>query len=126
MAQGMQLTDRAASALADAQELAQQYAHSQITPVHLAVSLLDPPPDLSKDQQTPAGHDSHSSASAPLFKQVVDRAHGDPQALDRALKKALVRLPAQDPPPENVSPAPSFLKVLRNANDLSKTQKDSY
>ncbi|KAF2104581.1 heat shock protein [Rhizodiscina lignyota] len=125
MTSGMQFTDRAASALSDAQELAVQYAHSQITPVHLAVSLLDPPPDLSKDQQTTT-HDSHAASSAPLFKQVVERAHGDPQALDRALKKALVRLPAQDPPPESVSAAPSFLKVLRNANDLSKTQKDSY
>src|ERR1700761_5846119 len=126
MAQGMQLTDRAASALADAQELAQQYAPPQVTPVHLAVSLLDPPPDLSKDQQTPAGHASHAAASAPLFKQVVERAHGDPQNFDRALKKALVRLPSQDPPPETVPVSPQLSKVLRAANDLQKTQKDSF
>ncbi|KAK3105450.1 Heat shock protein hsp98, partial [Teratosphaeriaceae sp. CCFEE 6253] len=78
------------------------------------------------DQQTKSGHDSHSSGSAPLFRQVVERAHGDPQLLDRALKKALVRLPTQDPPPEQVSVAPGFSKVLRAANDLSKTQKDTY
>ncbi|KAF2726053.1 hsp98-like protein [Polychaeton citri CBS 116435] len=125
MSSGMQFTDRATQALSDAQDLAQQYSHSQMLPIHLAVSLLDPPPDLSKDQQN-TGHDSHASASAPLFKQVVDRAHGDPQLLDRSLKKALVRLPAQDPPPDHVSVAPSFSKVLRAANDLSKTQKDSY
>ena len=46
--------------------------------------------------------------------------------LDRAMKKALVRLPSQDPPPEHVSISPQFSKVLRNANELSKTQKDSY
>jgi len=125
MASGMQFTDRASKALGDASELAQQYAHSQLLPLHLAVSLLDPPPDLSKDQQAKT-HESHAQASAPLFKQVVERAHGDPQALDRALKKALVRLPSQDPPPENVSLSPSFSKVLRAANELSKTQKDSY
>ena len=125
MASGMNFTDRAQKALADAHELAQQYSHSQILPLHLAVSLLDPPLDESKDQQQ-ATNASHTSGSSPLFRQVVDRAHGDPQALDRAMKKALVRLPSQDPPPEHVSISPQFSKVLRNANELSKTQKDSY
>ncbi|KAK0280255.1 Heat shock protein hsp98 [Friedmanniomyces endolithicus] len=126
MASGMQFTDKASTALGDAQELAQQYAHSQMLPIHLGVSLIDPPPDQSKDQQTNHAHASHSASSVPLFKQVVERAHGDPQLFDRALKKALVRLPSQDPPPEQVSVSPSFTKILRAANDLSKTQKDTY
>ena len=125
MASNMNFTDRAQKALADAHELAQQYSHSQILPLHLAVSLLDPPIDESKDQQQ-AMNASHTSSSTPLFRQVVDRAHGDPQALDRNMKKALVRLPSQDPPPEHVSISPQFSKVLRNASELSKTQKDSY
>lgn len=126
MTSGMQFTDRAQKALVDANELATSYAHSQMMPLHLAVSLVDPPPDLSKDQQTPAGHSSHADASKPLFKQVVERAHGDAQTFDRSLKKALVRLPSQDPPPEQVSISPALSKVLRGANDLSKTQKDSF
>ncbi|MCJ1258187.1 Heat shock protein hsp98 [Lignoscripta atroalba] len=121
----MQFTDRAQKALGDAHELAQQYSHSQILPLHLAVSLLDPPVDESKDQQTTVNA-SHSGSAAPLFRQVVERAHGDPQLLDRAMKKALVRLPSQDPPPEHVSISPQFSKVLRAANELQKTQKDSY
>ncbi len=125
MTSGMQFTDRGQKALADAHELAQQYAHSQILPLHLAVSLLDPPIDESKDQQETMNA-SHSGSSAPLFKQVVERAHGDPQMLDRAMKKALVRLPSQDPPPENVSISPQFSKVLRAASELQKTQKDSF
>ncbi|KAI9701278.1 MAG: Heat shock protein hsp98 [Candelina mexicana] len=125
MTSGMNFTDRASKSLADAHELATQYAHSQILPLHLAVSLLDPPEDQSKDQQT-AANASHTSASLPLFRQVVDRAHGDPQLLDRSMKKALVRLPSQDPPPENVSISPQFSKILRSANDLQKTQKDSF
>ena len=125
MTTGMQFTDRAQKALSDAHELATQYSHSQILPLHLAVSLLDPPIDESKDQQTKVNA-SHASSSAPLFKQVVDRAHGDPQLLDRAMKKALVRLPSQDPPPEHVSISPPFSKVLRAANELQKTQKDSF
>ena len=125
MTSGMQFTDRASKALKDAHELAEQYAHSQILPLHLAISLLDPPADESKDQQTTVNA-SHGSTSAPLFRQVVERAHGDPQLLDRAMKKAVVRLPSQDPPPENVSISPQFAKVLRSAAELQKTQKDSF
>lgn len=117
----MEFTDRGKKALEDAMELAEQYAHSQLLPVHLAVSLLDPPPDQSKDQQNAPPGSNNS-----LFRQVIERAHGDPQLLDRALKKSLVRLPSQDPPPENVSMAPSFSAVLRKAQELQKTQKDTY
>lgn len=121
MTSRMEFTDRGKKALEDAMALAEQYAHSQLLPVHLAVSLLDPPPDQSKDQQNAPPGSNNS-----LFRQVVERAHGDPQLLDRSLKKLLVRLPSQDPPPENVSMAPSFSAVLRKAQELQKTQKDTY
>jgi ATP-dependent Clp protease ATP-binding subunit ClpB len=126
MTSKMQFTDRAQRALVDANELATQYAHAQMLPIHLAVSLIDPPPDLSKDQQASAGHASHQSTSMPLFRQIVERAHGDPQLFDRSLKKSLVRQPSQDPPPDSVPVAPALSKVLRAAQDLQKTQKDSY
>ena len=125
MAANMDFTDKASAALSEAQTLAQQRSHSQLMPIHLAVALLEPQPDLSKDQQA-KDHESHAASSAPLFKQVVERAHGDPQLLSRAFNKSLVRLPSQDPPPEHVSLSPSFSKVLRGANELQKTQKDSY
>lgn len=121
MTSRMEFTDRGKKALEDAMALAEQYAHTQLMPVHLAVSLLDPPPDQSKDQQNPAPGSNNS-----LFRQVVERAHGDPQLFDRALKKRLVRLPSQDPPPESVSMSPSFSTLLRKAGDLQKTQKDTY
>ncbi|KAI1854707.1 hypothetical protein JX265_002345 [Neoarthrinium moseri] len=120
MTSRMEFTDRGKKALEDAMSLAEQYAHSQLLPVHLAVSLLDPPPDQSKDQQ------NNPPPNNSLFRQVVERAHGDPQLFDRALKKRLVRMPSQDPPPENVSMAPTFSAVLRKAQDLQKTQKDAY
>lgn len=126
MSSNMEFTTKATEALSDAQTICQEHAHSQMLPIHLAVALIDPRPDQSKDQQTNHAHDSHSASSAPLFKQVVERAHGDSTQFQRALNKALVRLPSQDPPPESVSVAPSFSKVLRAANELSKTQKDSY
>ncbi|KAJ5578668.1 Heat shock protein hsp98 [Penicillium hispanicum] len=121
---GAQFTDRANKALLDSNALAEQYAHSQILPLHLAVSLLNPAQD--DQEQQPAGHSSHDASSLPLFRQVVERAHGDPQLLDRALMKLLVRLPSQDPPPESVSVSPALAKVIRQASELSKTQKDSF
>ncbi|CAG8219285.1 unnamed protein product [Penicillium salamii] len=124
---GAQFTDRANKTLLDSGALCEQYAHTQILPLHLAVALLNPLPDESQDQQTPSGaHSSHDTATAPLFRQVVERAHGDSQLLDRALMKLLVRLPSQDPPPENPSLSPQIAKVIRSATDLSKTQKDSF
>ncbi|KAJ6444706.1 heat shock protein 78, mitochondrial precursor [Purpureocillium lavendulum] len=117
----MDFTDRAQKAVEDAMTLAEQYAHSQLLPVHLAVSLLDPPPDQSKDQQN-----RPAQPTVTLFRQVIERAHGDPQLFDRALKKSLVRLPSQDPPPEQVSLSPSFHGVLRKAMELQKVQKDTY
>lgn len=124
-ASNMQFTDRAKKSLEDAMALAEQYAHSQLLPIHLAVSLLDPPADESKDQQQ-TFNASHGAAGSSLFRQCVERAHGDPQLFDRSLKKSLVRLPSQDPPPEQIAMSPSFSKILRTANELVKTQKDSF
>ena len=121
----MNFTDRASKALSDAMGIAESYAHPQLLPLHLASSLLDPPPDESKDQQQTANA-SHGAASQSLFRQIVERAHGDPQAFQRALNKSLVRLPSQDPPPDQIAMAPSFTKVLRQAHELQKTQKDSF
>ncbi|KAL1860913.1 Heat shock protein hsp98 [Paecilomyces lecythidis] len=119
---GAQFTDRANKALLDCSNLAEQYAHSQILPVHLAVALLNPSPDDAEGQVVGAPSEGTSS----LFKQVVERSHGDTQLLERSLMKQLVRQPSQDPPPERVGLSPALAKVIRTATELSKTQKDSY
>ncbi|KAK4074342.1 Heat shock protein hsp98 [Trichoderma simmonsii] len=121
MTSRMDFTDRAQKAIEDAMSMAEQYGHSQLLPVHLAVSLLEPPVDQSKDQQN-----GPQNTTITLFRQAIERAHGDPQLLDRALKKNLVRLPSQDPPPDQVSLSPSFHAVLRKAQDLQKVQKDTF
>lgn len=116
----MNFTERANKALADAMALAEQHDHPQLLPIHLTLALLDPPPDLSKDQQN--GNNNPPS----LLRQVVDRSQGDAQAFQRALKKALVRLPSQNPAPERIDMSPAFTKVLKGAHELQKTQKDSF
>ncbi|CAD6499331.1 BgTH12-03451 [Blumeria graminis f. sp. triticale] len=120
----MNFTDRASKALADALAIAQTNDHPQLLPLHLASSLLDPTPDESKDQQT--SNNSRGTASQSLFRQIIERAHGDVQAFQRALNKAIVRLPSQTPPPDQVSASPAFTKLLRGAHERQKTQKDSF
>lgn len=120
-----QFTDRANKALLDSNDLAEQYAHTQILPLHLAVSLLNPPAGNTDEENQPAGIPADSSSTS-LFKQVIERAHGDPQLLERSLMKLLVRQPSQDPPPERVAVSPALAKVIRAATELSKTQKDSF
>lgn len=123
---GTQFTDRANKALLDSSTLAEQYAHTQILPIHLAVCLLNPLPGDGEDPKAQLAGVSSDSSGTPLFKQVIERAHGDPQLLERSLMKLLVRQPSQDPPPERVAVSPALAKVIRSATDLSKTQKDSY
>lgn len=122
MSGNMQLTDKAQRAISDAMDVATNYAHAQLLPVHLAHSLLIGP----QSEEATAGAAPASSGGPPLFRQVVEKANGDVQTLDRALKKALVRLPSQDPPPDNISFSPSLSKVLREAQKLQKTQRDSF
>ncbi|KAL4934415.1 ATP-dependent Clp protease ATP-binding subunit [Aspergillus undulatus] len=118
-------TDKANNALQDAVDLVDEHSNAEIYPVHLAVALLDPSQDDEEDG--PSVHPSHgASSSTSLFRQVVERAHGDVQLLHRGLMKRLVKLPSQEPPPDNKSVSPPFKKVLANAKDLAKTQKDKY
>ncbi|KAK6540057.1 Heat shock protein hsp98 [Orbilia ellipsospora] len=118
---GHDYTDRALRAIQNAIELASQYSHVEIRPINLAVSLLTPPPDDSKPGVTDAVPQGPS-----LFRQAVERANGDFQTLDREMKKALVRSPSQDPPPENPTFSPGMSKILRKAHDLQKLQKDKF
>lgn len=116
---GYQFTDKAQQAISDAKNAAETYSHALLVPVHLAYALLNGPQEEIKPGVTPTDTTS-------LFKQVVEKANGDFQTLDRGLKKALVRLPSQDPPPESISMAPNLSKVLREAQKLQKMQRDSF
>ncbi|KAI5783644.1 heat shock protein [Geopyxis carbonaria] len=116
----LQLTDKAQKALSAAHETAQTYHHPQILPIHLAHALLTGPQEEGVTPGQPSAH------GPTLFRQIVEKANGDFQMLDRGIKKALVRLPSQDPPPDQVSFSPSLSKVMREAGKLQKTQRDSY
>ncbi|KAF7791871.1 hypothetical protein EIP86_002895 [Pleurotus ostreatoroseus] len=106
MASGMEFTDKAQETLAAAIQIAKDYANSQ------AFALLN----------EGAGEGNEHS----LFTSVIQKAGGDALAVKRGLQKAIVRLPSQQPPPDDVSIGPAAAKVLREAQQLQKTMHDSY
>ncbi|KAL4780500.1 P-loop containing nucleoside triphosphate hydrolase protein [Aspergillus varians] len=114
-------TDKANKALEDALDLTIEHSNAEVYPLHLAVALLDPTQDEEEE-----GSSGKASSGTPLFRQVVERAHGDVQLFKRGLMKRLVKLPSQDPPPASRSVSTPLRKVLAAADDLSRTQKDSY
>jgi ATP-dependent Clp protease ATP-binding subunit ClpB len=64
----------------------------------------------------PAGKQTQS-----LFVSAISKAGGDPAAVNRVIQKLVVRLPAQEPPPEDASLSQATHRVLREAQNLQKT-----
>ncbi|KAH8997292.1 P-loop containing nucleoside triphosphate hydrolase protein [Lactarius akahatsu] len=111
-----QFTDKAQETVQAAIQLAKDYANSQLYPVHLAFVLLN-------EGDGPTSRNISPISNTPLRVR-------DPKSrrrcLKRALQRAIVRLPAQSPPPDDVSLASETVKVLRDAQGLQKTMHDSY
>lgn len=108
MSAGMQFTEKVEKLLGQAQSLAQEFSHVQLAPAHIASALFD------------------ESEGGSLFKNVIQKAGGDPALAERGYKKMMVHLPTQDPPPVELSLGPQAAKLLRNAQTHQKNQKDSY
>ncbi|CED84854.1 heat shock protein [Phaffia rhodozyma] len=111
-----QFTELSQQAISSALEIAKSYASSQVYPVHLALALLADPNQTAE---------SPGAGKQSVLWSVVEKVGGDPVALQRALQKAIVRLPAQNPPPDDVTIGP-INKLLKDAQSLMKTQNDTY
>ncbi|KIK06999.1 hypothetical protein K443DRAFT_673895 [Laccaria amethystina LaAM-08-1] len=121
MSSNFDFTDKTQQTLAEAIQLAKDYANAQVHPVHLAFVLIN---EVSAEPSVQGGTPPSSNAS--LFASVISRAGGDPTAVKRSIQKLIVRLPAQSPPPEETNLSSAALKVLREAQNLQKTMHDSY
>ncbi|KAG8814497.1 hypothetical protein FRC17_001106 [Serendipita sp. 399] len=114
-------TERTEQTLAAAIQLAKDYANSQVQPVHFASAMLN------EDQQVPPGGlPKPGGQNSSLFVQAIQKAGGDQTLVNRAIQRLLVRLPAQDPPPDDISLSQASRKVLHEAQNLQKTMHDSY
>ncbi|KAJ3026269.1 UNVERIFIED_CONTAM: hypothetical protein HDU68_005935 [Siphonaria sp. JEL0065] len=99
-------TDKTSEVLAKAQQLARDFSHTTITAIHILNAMME---------------DGDG-----FLRSVVSKAGADPVMLERKLKAALVKLPAQTPAPDQVTFSQSALKVLRTADDKRKQQNDSH
>ncbi|KAK9234387.1 P-loop containing nucleoside triphosphate hydrolase protein [Lipomyces kononenkoae] len=106
----MQLTDRVTNILQESSRIATDYSHAQLTPMHLMAAMALPDAD----------------GSPPYLRVIVEKARYEWQGLERLINKHIVRIPAQSPAPDQVTPSPATAKVLQNANKISKSQKDSF
>ncbi|KAN0124757.1 P-loop containing nucleoside triphosphate hydrolase protein [Russula decolorans] len=120
MALNLDFTDKAQATLQAAIQLAKDHANSQVHPAHIAFVLLN---EGAGDEPAP-GSTSHTQI--PLFASVIQKAGGDVTLVKRALQRIIIRLPAQSPPPDDVSLASETTRVLREAHNLQKTMHDSY
>ncbi|KAJ3113187.1 hypothetical protein HDU96_003686 [Phlyctochytrium bullatum] len=101
-----QFTDKTTEVLQKSQQLALDYGHSQVTPIHVVCALFDAEDDF--------------------LKNIIQKAGAESVTVERKFKSALVKLPAQSPPPTEVSLGQSLVKVLRAADDIRKRQKDTH
>eukprot|EP00698_Gefionella_okellyi_P002925 TRINITY_DN12771_c0_g1_i1.p1 TRINITY_DN12771_c0_g1~~TRINITY_DN12771_c0_g1_i1.p1 ORF type:complete len:872 (+),score=235.69 TRINITY_DN12771_c0_g1_i1:62-2677(+) len=99
-------TDKVNEALKSGQNEAQEAHHSSVTPVHLAVALF-------ADEEG-------------LAKQACMRANADPTNLERNLKRAMIKLPVQDPPPLDITIDQHLARVLRDGISIQKKNDDSH
>ncbi|EEF47772.1 chaperone protein ClpB1 [Ricinus communis] len=101
-------THKTNEALASAHELAISAGHAQLTPLHLAVALITDP--------------------NAIFSQAISNAGGESasQAAQRVLNNAIKKLPSQSPPPDEIPPSTSLIKVIRRAQALQKSRGDSH
>ena len=78
-------TQKTIETLNNAQELAQENAHQQVTPVHAAIKLFEDPEGIAKQAIL-------RNSNEETLRSIL-----------RVLNKKLVRLPSVDPPPDQVS-----------------------
>lgn len=104
-----QFTDNAAEIIKNAQELAVNYSHPQITPVHLLAAMI--PTDESPNN---------------YLKTLVERGRFEWPKFQRTVNSHLVRIPAQNPPPTETYPSGAFAQVIKGAEKYKLQQKDSF
>jgi ATP-dependent Clp protease ATP-binding subunit ClpB len=98
-------TDSCAVALSEAVEHAQEMGHSLCEPAHVAHRLFD------KDDS--------------IGVRVCLKIGIDPNEAKRALRRLLLKRPAQQPRPDHAAPSSALMQILKAAESASKAQGDS-
>ncbi|KAL2935461.1 Chaperone protein ClpB1 [Bienertia sinuspersici] len=102
-------THKTNEALVAAHELAMTNGHVQITPVHVATTLI----------AEPGG----------IFRQAISHAAGGDEAassVERVFNRAVKNLPSQSPPPDEIPASTPLIKAIRRAQSLQKSRGDTH
>lgn len=101
-----EFTDKTNEYLQNARELAEEYGHAQLTPLHLSEALF--------------------SDTQGLAKRLADRVDANVDGILHDVKKQLKVMPSQNPAPDHVSLDSAMTKVLKYAAKLRKEMKDTH
>lgn len=99
-------TERTASVIADAEDVARSRNHTQVNPIHAAWVLL------INDNS--------------LGRRVIEKQNVSREAVRALLERRMKRLPSQDPPPVNISPNSDFIRYLQSAQAIQQERGDAF
>ncbi|KAG2774674.1 Chaperone protein [Phytophthora cactorum] len=101
-----EFTDKTNEYLRNAEDMAEEFGHSQLTPLHVAYALFD---------------DKNGTA-----KRVVELVHGNVAGFQQDVMLQLKKLPKQTPAPESIGADSALMKMLKYAHKMRKDMKDSH
>jgi ATP-dependent Clp protease ATP-binding subunit ClpB len=101
-------TQKVADVINAARDLALEQSQQQLSPLHVACVMFEDPEGIAR-------HAVLKSSNEDVYRAIV-----------RSLKKALVKLPTMDPPPDEVFMSADLKRAFQAANKMSKAKKDTY
>jgi len=99
-------TEKVEKIILKSKELAQEANHIEIQPWHMTLALLDDPDGV--------------------FKKILSKSGGDSLMVERSIKRKIVHLPVQSPPPDNITFSKNAYKIIQDAQKISSKNKDKF
>jgi len=99
-------TEKVEKIILKSKELVQEANHIEIQPWHMFLALLDDPDSV--------------------LKKIITKSGGDSLMVERAIKRKIVQLPVQTPPPDDIGFSMNSRKVIQNAQKISSKNKDKF
>ncbi|KAJ1912550.1 hypothetical protein H4219_005553 [Mycoemilia scoparia] len=99
-------TEKLLEALKSGMDSAREEGHSELSPLHIVSAI--------------------GEKGDGYLHNIVEMAGGKQLDFDRAMKKALVRLPTQSPAPAQITPSRAFISTLDKAKKLMKENGDQF
>lgn len=99
-------TEKAIDALSNATNIAREYNHAELFPVHLIKALLD-------DREG-------------ILRRIIQKTGNSVVDLEQSVQSSMNKLPRQTPLPDNIVPSRPFIQILNKAQEFKSQFKDSH